>query len=83
MGNTPSRSDPGAQTLALREQGFEFPECSQQIFMAKAWIEGAPVDRLADLVDVPWVRIGDLYYIQKLAETLRAARGVEWKPAAE
>lgn len=26
------------------------------------------------------MKVGDLYYIHKLAETVRACRGVRWRP---
>ena len=55
------------------------PTCSHQLFMAHAWIAGTPPERLERYVDVPWTPLGDLYYMHKLAETIKAYRGVRWE----
>ncbi len=34
---------------------------------------------LARYVDTPWVKLGDLYYLSKLAETIKAYRGASWQ----
>ena len=37
-------------------------------------------NKLEGFVDVPWVPLGDYYYIHKLSETAAAYRGVKWEP---
>lgn len=63
--------------------GAEFdylaPGESYQCFLARAWILGEPPEALAGFLDVPWMARGDLYYIHKLAETIKAYRGVGWE----
>ena len=63
------------------EDPFMMPTCSHQLFMAHAWIAGTPPGRLARYIDVPWAPLGDLYYMHKLAETIKAYRGVKWVSA--
>lgn len=60
---------PCVQTV---ETNFQPPEDSHQLFMLTAWVLGERPDRLAWLRDVPWLARGDLFYIHKLAETIRA-----------
>jgi len=50
-----------------------------QNFLARAWVTGEPPEKLRKYIDVPHVKIGDYFYIHKLAETARAYRGIEWK----
>lgn len=52
---------------------------SWSMFMARAWITGAKPERLERYIDEPWCAIGDLYYMHKLAETIKAYRGVKWE----
>ncbi len=61
------------------EYNYLAPEDSYQCFLARAWIVGEPPESLARFLDVPWMARGDLYYIHKLAETIKAYRGVAWK----
>jgi len=62
--------------------GAEFnylaPENGYQCFLARAWILQEPPGDLARLLDVAWMERGDLYFIHKLTETIRAHRGVKW-----
>lgn len=52
---------------------------SYQLFMAHAWIaETAPAE-LERYIDVPWMKRGDFYHMHKLAETIKAYRGVRWE----
>lgn len=55
------------------------PADSYQIFLARAWVTGDPPEKLWKYADLPWVGRGDWYYVHKLAETIRAYRGVKWK----
>lgn len=53
-----------------------------QLFLAKAYVLGAGADELRARLDIPWCRVGDLYYMGKLAATLAADAG-RWRPVAE
>lgn len=57
---------------------FLHPDDSRQVFMAKAWVCGEEPEKLEWYCDVPWVKIGDLHYIDKLIETAYAYAGTEW-----
>jgi len=61
------------------EYNYLVPEDSYQVFMARAWVLGEPGPKLAGYLDVPWMARGDLYYVHKLAETIKAYRGVRWE----
>jgi len=63
------------------EYNYLAPEDSYQCFLARAWILGEPPATLARFLDVPWMARGDLYYIHKLAETILAYRGLQWRPS--
>jgi len=56
-----------------------FPESSYYIFLGHAWVMNEDGPALARYIDVPWVRLGDLYYFSKLAETIKAYRGARWE----
>jgi len=60
------------------EYNYLAPEDSYQCFLARAWVLGEPPEALARFLDVPWMARGDLYYIHKLSEAVRAYRGVTW-----
>ena len=61
------------------EQVYMHPTDSYQLFMAHAWIAGTPPEELEHYIDVPWRPVGDLFHIHKLAETIKAYRGVRWE----
>lgn len=54
------------------ETNIQPPEDAYQLFMLNAWVLGEGPDRLSWLRDVPWLEKGDLFYIHKLAETIKA-----------
>jgi hypothetical protein len=56
-----------------------YPTDSHQLFMAHAWIAGTPPVKLERYIDVPWTPIGDLYHMHKLAEAIKAHRGMRWE----
>jgi len=72
-----------AYTDCLHRMGSElaymFPQDSHQLFMGHAWLAGTPPEKLERYIDEPWTPIGDLYYMHKLAETIKAYRGVKWE----
>lgn len=71
------------QMMLGSEVNYPYPEDSWQLFMANAWILDKPAPLLESWLDVPWVARGDLYYIHKLAETIKAYRGVRWVHGSE
>jgi hypothetical protein len=67
-----------AEGMLGTEHNLSHPIDSFQIFMAKAWIQQETPARLAAYADIPWLQLGDLFFLQKLAETIKAYRGVTW-----
>lgn len=63
----------------LAEVYTNWPIDAQQVFNVRAIVLNQSGDELAKYVDCPWVRIGDWYFVERLAETLRAYRGTEWE----
>ena len=68
-----------AEAILGWEHNMSHPSNAYQLFMAHAQILGTPPDRLAGWIDVPWLDRGDLFHLGKLAETLKACRGVRWE----
>jgi len=69
--------------LAWRnESPFSLPSMAQEIFSAKALVLQTPPDVLATWLDIPWCS-ADLYYVEKLAWTIQACRGIVWRPLGE
>lgn len=73
--------------IAFNTDGFNFSDAqplqpfdSHQVFLAMAWVAEAPPERLRVLRDVPWVARGDLYYLDKLRETLYSYARATWQP---
>jgi len=54
------------------------PVNAYSLFVARAWIVGQPGPTLQQRIDVSWLARGDLFYLDKLAETIKAHRGVRW-----
>ncbi len=54
------------------------PNDAYQLFMAHAWIAGTSPSTLRGYIDIPWTAVGDFYYLHKLAEAIKACRGVSW-----
>ena len=63
------------------EHNLNHPVDSYQTFLAEAWITGAPARDLALHADIPWLELGDLFYMRKLAEVVRAYRTGGWDGA--
>jgi len=61
-----------AEAILGWEHNMNHPSDAYQVFLARAWILGERPERLERWLDVPWLERGDLFYIHKLAETLRA-----------
>jgi hypothetical protein len=64
--------------LCMGEGPGILPDDADQLFMAHAWIAGTPPSTLRGFIDVPWAAVGDFSYLHKLAETIKAYRGVSW-----
>ncbi|HRT97803.1 MAG TPA: hypothetical protein P5532_25635, partial [Planctomycetota bacterium] len=68
-----------AEAILSAEIGFNCPCDAYGHFLARAWVLGEKPEQLERYLDVPWLPLGDLYYIHKLAETIKAYRGVAWE----
>ena len=67
-----------AEGMFGSEHNLQHPIDSFQMFIAKTLIQEAEPQQLAIYVDIPWLREGDLFYVHKLAETIKAYRGTVW-----
>ncbi|MBI5723483.1 MAG: hypothetical protein HZA50_05955 [Planctomycetes bacterium] len=67
--NRPSGTE-GAQMLACD---------SHSLFLAHSRIAKTPPEQLERFIHVPWAAVGDFFYMHKLAETIKAYRGVKWE----
>jgi hypothetical protein len=67
-----------AEAILGAEQGFADPCDAHGHFNARAWILAEKPETLARHIDVPWLPRGDLYHLHKLAETVKAYRGMSW-----
>jgi hypothetical protein len=63
-----------AEAILSAEIGFNCPCDAYGQFLARAWVLGEKPEELERYLDVPWLRLGDLYRLHMLAETLRAYR---------
>jgi len=54
------------------ETNIQPPEDSYQLFLLKKYVLQAKAEELAWKRDVPWLKRGDLYYLHKLAETIKS-----------
>jgi hypothetical protein len=55
--------------------GLVQPDNAYSLFIAHAWIGKMPAAELEKRLDVSWLGRGDLFYLHKLAETIKAYRG--------
>jgi hypothetical protein len=60
------------------EHNLNHPIDAFQLFMAKTWIQGEDPAKMAQYLDIPWLREADLFYTQKLAETIKSYRSIVW-----
>jgi hypothetical protein len=56
------------------EHNMNHPSDAYEHFMARSWILGEKPEQLERWIDIPWLERGDLFYLNKLAETIRAYR---------
>jgi hypothetical protein len=64
----------------LGSEAYALPiDTSWQVFLAKAWILGEDGKTLERCLDMPWTRLGDFYYMDKLAAAIMAYRGMSWR----
>lgn len=69
----------GESVLSGDGRNYLPPDNALQNFLARAWVLGTPAEELARYCDVPYTERGDLYYICKLVQAIKAYRGVEWE----
>jgi len=65
-----------AEAVLGHEHNMNHPSDAFQVFLARAQVLGEKPDQLTRWIDVPWTERGDLFYLNKLAETIKAYRGV-------
>lgn len=70
-----------SEAVLGEEHNLSHPGDSYQVFMASALMSHLTPDQLAKYIDIPWIQTGDLFYMQKLAETIRTYRGDSWNSA--
>jgi len=64
----------------LGSEGYALPfDTGWQTILAKAWILGEKGEALEKYLDMPWLKRGDFFYMDKLAATVMAYRGFTWK----
>lgn len=63
-----------ADAMDGNEHAFMYPQDSHQLFMAHTWITDTEPKDLQQMIDVSWMKFGDLYYLHKLAETIKASK---------
>jgi len=56
-----------------------YPETVYQLFCARAWVLDASPVELLRYADLPWIETADMFYIHKLAETVKAFRKTYWQ----
>lgn len=64
------------------EHNLSHPIDSFQLFNAQAWIEDAAAEDLGRYADIGWLSEGDYFYMQKLAEAIKAYRGYTWSKSS-
>lgn len=63
-----------SEAILSAEIGFMTPCNAYSLFTARAWVLGDTAEDLRRCCDVSWLKTGDLFYIHKLAETIKAYR---------
>jgi hypothetical protein len=72
-----------AEAIVGYEHNMNHPSDAYEHFMARSMILGEKPGQLEKWIDVPWLERGDLFYLNKLAETIRAYRGTVWQKAGQ
>jgi hypothetical protein len=62
------------------EHNMNHPSDPYEMFLVRGWVLAEKPERLKAWLDVPWLARGDLFYLHKLAETIKAYRS---PPASE
>lgn len=60
------------------EVNYLYPGDSWRVFLVHAWILDKKPEMLESWLDMPWVGVGNLYYVEKLCETVRSYRRMRW-----
>lgn len=58
------------------------PDIKENVFLIKAMVEEAPTDELASYLDLPWLPVGDLYFIESLMALIESAGEGSWQDYA-
>ena len=62
----------GEQQDFGQENATWTPDVACTLFLLRAYVLGERGPELVRFLDVPWVRVGDLYHLQKLVAAIRA-----------
>lgn len=68
-----------AESVLGAEKDLSNPIASFQFFMAKALLVNDSPQNLRTYKSVSWLDSGDFFYMNKLAETIKAYQGVKWE----
>jgi hypothetical protein len=68
-----------SEAILGSEHNLNHPVDSFQVFLVKALVTDESPDKLTNYLDIPWLKQGDLFYIHKLAETIKTYRGIVWE----
>jgi len=60
------------------ENTTDNPRHPFQIFMGKCYVQGTAGSELVKYQDMPFVKVGDLYHMRKVAANLRTFGGLQW-----
>lgn len=69
----------GEQQDFGQENATWTPDVACTLFTIRAYVLGEGGAELSKFLDVPWVRVGDLYHLQKLIAAIRAFRPAKWE----
>lgn len=61
------------------EHDLSYPTDAFQLFMAKKFIQNESPENLRKYRSISYLDSGDFFYMQKLAETIKAYQGVRWE----
>ncbi len=73
----------GLPSFHIAEMSRQPPDCAWMMFRGQAWVLKAPADRLAGWIDIPFCRVGDLAWMEKMALTIQAAGREHWTDLRE
>jgi hypothetical protein len=73
----------GLPSFHIAEMSRQPPDCAWWMFRGQAWVLQAPANQLARWIDIPFCRVGDLAWMEKMALTVQAAGRETWNDVRE